>query len=135
MSWSSDRTGERFLHTGIPLLLAGLIFPITTLPDMGFGWLLFWLCVSAGAIFGFGPSYWVLPTITLGESAAAAAVGLINIFGGLGGFVGPAIVGYLLTAKHSFSLGVFVLSLCLVVASLITFGLRGHIVKNNGINH
>src|SRR5437773_3690558 len=46
MSWSSDRTGERCWHTAVPLFLAGCIFPFTTLPDMSFGWLLFWLCMS-----------------------------------------------------------------------------------------
>jgi nitrate/nitrite transporter NarK len=35
----------------------------------------------------------------------AATIGLINSVGNLGGFVGPFIVGYLLTRTHSFSAG------------------------------
>jgi ACS family tartrate transporter-like MFS transporter len=122
-SWSSDRTGERYLHTAVPLILAGLIFPITTLPSLSFGRLLFWLCVSSFAIYGYGPSYWVLPTLTLGESAAAAAVGFINIFSGLGGFVGPTVVGKMLTASYSFSVVVFLLSLTFIAAGALTFAL------------
>jgi MFS family permease len=122
-SWSSDRTGERRLHTSIPLFLAGCIFPITTIPKLSFGWVLLWLCVSGAAIYGFGPSFWVLPTITLGESAAAAAVGFINCFSALGGFVGPSVVGSLLTANYSFSVAVGVLSLCFLGASALTFAL------------
>jgi len=83
-------------------VLSAVIFPVTTYPNLSFGGLLFWLCASSAAIYGFGPSYWVLPTLTLGESAAAAAVGLINSCGGLGGFVGPTVVGALLTATTDF---------------------------------
>ena len=122
--WSSDRTGERYLHTAVPLILAGLIFPITTLPSLSFGWLLFWLCVSSAAIYGFGPSFWVLPTLTLGESAAAAAVGFINIFSGLGSFVGPTVVGKMLTVKYSFSVVVFFLSATFIAAGSLVFALN-----------
>lgn len=123
-SWSSDRTGERFLHTAVPLILAAVIFPVTTLATQSFGWLLFWLCASSAAIYGFGPSYWVLPTMTLGESGAAAAVGLINAIGGLGGFVGPSVVGSILTATDSYAASVLFLSACFLCASIVTLILR-----------
>jgi ACS family tartrate transporter-like MFS transporter len=122
-SWSSDRTGERFFHTAIPLILAGLIFPITTLPTLSFGWLLFWLSMSSFAIYGYGPSFWVLPTLTLGELAAATALGFINIFSGLGSFVGPTVVGMVLTMGYPFSKAVFFLSLTFIGAGLLTFAL------------
>jgi len=123
-SWSSDRTGERYLHTALPLILSGLIFPITTLPSLSARWLLFWLCVSSFAIYGFGPSYWVLPTLTLGESAAAAALGFINICTGVGSFVGPTLVGKMLTLGYSFSTSVLLLSLAFLAAGGLTFALR-----------
>lgn len=123
-SWSSDRTRERYLHTAVPLILSGLIFPITTLPSLSVRWLLFWLCVSSFAIYGFGPSYWVLPTLTLGESAAAAALGFINICTGVGSFVGPTLVGKMLTLGYSFSTTVFLMSLAFIAAGVLTFGLR-----------
>lgn len=122
--WSSDRTGERYLHTAVPLILAGLIFPITTLSNLSFGWLMFWLCASWCAIVGFGPSFWVLPTVTLGESAGAAAIGFINIFSGLGGFTGPTVVGKMLTAGYPFSATVYLLSLAFFVAGVLTFSLE-----------
>jgi len=123
-SWSSDRTGERYLHTAGPLILSGLIFPITTLSGLSLGGLLFWLCVSSFAIYGYGPSYWVLPTLTLGESAAAAALGFINICSGVGSFVGPTVVGKMLTLGYSFSTAVFLLSFSFIAAGALTFGLR-----------
>jgi ACS family tartrate transporter-like MFS transporter len=122
-SWSSDRTGERYLHTAVPLIIAGLIFPITTLPSLSFGWLLFWLCVSSAAIYGYAPSYWVLPTLSLGESAVASAFGFINIFSGLGSFVGPSVVGEMLTIGYRFSVVVFLLSVTFIAAGTLTFAL------------
>jgi ACS family tartrate transporter-like MFS transporter len=123
-SWSSDRTAERTLHTSIPLLLASCLFPITTIPNLSFGWVLFWLCASGAAIYGFGPSFWVLPTVTLGESAAAAAVGFINCFSAMGGFVGPSLVGSILTARYPYSVAVGILSICFLGAAALAFGLR-----------
>jgi sugar phosphate permease len=125
--WSSDRMQERIWHTAIPLALAGILFPITTYPHLPFGWLLFWLCASSVMIYGFGPPYWTLPTLSLGEAAAAAAVGLVNAFGGLGGFVGPTVVGRLLTAGYSYSVSVIFLSACFLAASALTLPLLGRV--------
>lgn len=127
-SWSSDRTGERCFHVAVPLMAAGLLFPITTVSSLSFGWLLFWLCLTSGAIYGFGPPFWTLPTIILGESAAAAAIGLVNCASGLGGFVGPTVVGALLSSNRSFSVAVFFLSACFLVAALVTMMVRRQIM-------
>jgi len=43
MSYSSDRSGERRLHTAIPLILAAFIFPVTTLSNLSFAGLVIWL--------------------------------------------------------------------------------------------
>jgi ACS family tartrate transporter-like MFS transporter len=125
-SWSSDRTDERIRHTWIPLVLAGLIFSLTAFGTSSFAWLLFLLCASGGAIYAFGPSFYVLPTLILSESAAAAAIGLINIFAGLGGFAGPSVVGWLLNAGYPFPLAVLVLSVCFLLSGAVTFSIRHH---------
>jgi ACS family tartrate transporter-like MFS transporter len=39
------------------------------------------------------PAFWPLPSVFLGATAAASAIGFINMIGNLGGFVGPTIVG------------------------------------------
>jgi ACS family tartrate transporter-like MFS transporter len=121
--WSSDRTGERYLHAAVPFILAGLTFAASTLPGLSFGWVLFWLCMASIMIYGTGPVYWVLPTLILEESAAAAAIGFMNIFSGLGGFVGPTLVGRILTG-HSYSVAVFFLSLSFITAGGLTLTLR-----------
>lgn len=123
-SWSSDRSQKRALHIFAPLLLSGLIFPITALTRLSFGWLLFWLSASSAGIYGFGPSFFLVPSLILSESAAAAAVGLINMFAGLGGFAGPAVVGRMLQMGYPFPVVIKFLSACFFLAGLLCFGIR-----------
>jgi ACS family tartrate transporter-like MFS transporter len=118
---SSDRTGERRLHTVLPLVLGALLFAATAIPRQPFAIQLLWLSLTGGTVFAWAPAFWVLPTLALGESAAAAAVGFINSIGNLGGFVGPTLVGYILTRYRSFSSAVFVLSGCLLAGAALTF--------------
>src|SRR5215472_11448603 len=103
--WHSDRTGERRWHAAIPLLLSGFfLFMAIRMGSNVFLSMLFFVGVG-GAYFGFHPAFWPVPTEFLTESAAAASIGLINSVGNLGGFVGPFIVGYLLTRTNSFRAG------------------------------
>lgn len=124
LSYSSDRTGERRYHTAVPLILAGLIFPVTTRQDLSFVELLCWLALSAAAIYGFGPSFWTLPSQKLADSAGAATFGFLNLFCGMGSFVGPSVVGSILTAKFSFSVAVIFLSACFLIAGICTLAVR-----------
>jgi len=120
-SRSSDRKSERLLHTTLPMLACGVLFGMTALPGQPFPVKLLLLSLSGGAMFAWAPSFWVLPTLTLGESAAAAAIGLINSVGNLGGFVGPFVVGRLLTDNRPFAEAVCFLSACFAVGAVLTF--------------
>jgi ACS family tartrate transporter-like MFS transporter len=124
MGRSSDRTGERKLHTSIPLALAGVFFGLTIIPGQPFWLTMIWLSLTGMVLWAWAPSYWVLPTLTLRESAAAASIGLINSIGNLGGFIGPSIVGALLVRNHSYSFAALFLSLGFLVASALTLMLR-----------
>jgi MFS transporter, ACS family, tartrate transporter len=126
MSYSSDRSGERRLHTAIPLILAGLVFPVTTLANLSLMRLVCWLCLSAAAIYGFVPSFWMLPSRKLADSSGAAAFGFLNIANGLGSFVGPSVVGLILTAKFSYSVAVMFLSACFLLAGICALAVHTH---------
>jgi ACS family tartrate transporter-like MFS transporter len=123
MSHSSDRCGERRLHTAIPLLLAAFIFPLTTRHGLALGPLLLTFCASAAAIYGFGPSYWAIPSQRLAGYQAAAAFGFLNIWGAIGSFVGPSALGILLTNHYSLSTGVMFLSGCFLLAGACVLGI------------
>lgn len=120
-SRSSDRNGERLFHTILPMLSCGVLFAFTALPGQPFATKLLFLSLSGGAMFAWAPSFWVLPTLTLGETAAAAAIGLINSIGNLGGFVGPYVVGRLLTDNRPFGEAVCFLSSCFAIGAFLTF--------------
>jgi MFS transporter, ACS family, tartrate transporter len=126
-SWSSDHSGRRALHIYAPLMLSGLIFSITALYPLSFGWLLFWLCASSAAIYGFGPSFYLLPSIILNEPAAAATTGLINMFAALGGFVGPTVIGKMFQMGYSFPRVIEFLSTSFFLAGLLCFGVRSQL--------
>jgi nitrate/nitrite transporter NarK len=80
--------------------------------------------IVGACYFAFHPSFWTVPSAFLGESAAAASIGLINSVGNLGGFVGPLIMGYLVTRTHSFNAGLSYLvgSLCLSGVLMLAVG-------------
>jgi ACS family tartrate transporter-like MFS transporter len=81
-------------------------------------------CVVAAGADGYFPGFWPLPTAFLTESAAAAAIGLINSFGNLGGFVGPYILGSVKTATNSFNVGLMLLSLSMVIGAGCVLAVR-----------
>ena len=93
IGWSSDRTGERRVHTMVPMLLAatGMLIAVA-MPSVSAWGLLSLFLVGCG-IYGFMPAFWSMPRWFLTGSAGAAAIGLINSIGCLGGFIGPPLVG------------------------------------------
>jgi MFS transporter, ACS family, tartrate transporter len=121
---SSDHRGERKLHTAVPLGLVGLFFTLSSFAGTPFPVVMLCLCATGAVLFAWTPSFWVLPTVTLGESAAAASFGLINSVGNLGGFVGPAVVGYLLSRSISHTVTTGLLAWTFVMAGTLILCVR-----------
>jgi MFS transporter, ACS family, tartrate transporter len=121
---SSDRTGERKLHAAIPLVAAGVFFALSAVPGQPFALVLLWLCLTAAGVYAFPPPFWVLPTITLGESAAALGIGTINAIGNLGGFIGPTVVGYLLSRDWPYQVGMSFLAACFAISGGLLLAVR-----------
>jgi nitrate/nitrite transporter NarK len=70
------------------------------------------------------------PSALLTGSAAAVAVGLINSFGNLGGFVDPYAVGFISDKTGSTFGGVIFLAVALALGSLLALGVRP--TRNSG---
>jgi ACS family tartrate transporter-like MFS transporter len=122
--WHSDRTQERRWHAAGALFLAAIFLSLV----MAFAsniWAQF-ACFTlfAACVFAYQPVFWALPTTFLGESAAAASVGFINSVGGLGGFVGPYVIGYLSSRTGSFTYGLSWLLFDLLAAGVLVLLLR-----------
>jgi nitrate/nitrite transporter NarK len=80
--------------------------------------IIFFTMVGA-AYYAFHPAFWAVPTEFLSESAAAASIGLINSVGNLGGFLGPLIMGYLVSRTRSFTAGLWYLVGSFFVSALL----------------
>jgi ACS family tartrate transporter-like MFS transporter len=123
IGFSSDRSGERFLHVALPSFIgaagfAASAFIASPVPAMAA------LTIAAmGDLCTRGP-FWALPPRFLSGSALAAGIALINTFGSLGGFVGPTMVGYVREATGGFAGGLLFLAALLVLAGIGTLVLR-----------
>jgi ACS family tartrate transporter-like MFS transporter len=121
---ASDRSGERRLHTAVPMLLTGIFFTLAAIPGQPFALVLAWLCLTGASGYAWPPAFWALPTVSLTKSAAAASIGLINVIGNLGGFVGPSVVGYLLSRQYSYPTAIAFLSVCFLLAGTLVLTIR-----------
>jgi len=117
--WHSDRTRERRWHAAIPVLLSGvaLLLAISSGAHVALS-IIFFTMVGA-AYYAYHPAFWSVPTEFLSESAAAASIGLINSIGNLGGFLGPMIMGYLVSRTHSFTAGLWYLVGSFFISALL----------------
>ena len=117
--WHSDLTHERRWHAAIPIFWCGasLLLAVIFRANVALSVAMFTL-MGAG-YFAFHPGFWPIPTQFLSESAAAAGIGMINSVGNLGGFVGPMIMGYLVTRTKSFAAGMLYLVSSLFLSSLL----------------
>ncbi len=121
--WHSDRTGERRWHTAVPLMLSAAAFLFAILYGSHF-WLAF-VCLTVAAMANaFLPAFWPMPSAFLGESAAAASIGLINSIGNLGSLVTPWMIGYFRDRTQSFTGGFLYVIGCLVISVLLVFSIR-----------
>jgi ACS family tartrate transporter-like MFS transporter len=84
-------------------------------PTLG---LLLLSCAAIGIWSALGPS-WALPMTVLTGPAAAAGLALINSIGNVGGFVGPALVGFAREATNSFAGGLYVIAASLLGAAIV----------------
>jgi MFS transporter, ACS family, tartrate transporter len=122
--WHSDKTGERHWHAAVPIFLGGVVLLIAVIFQSSTAVAVALFSLVGAGYFAFHPCFWSVPTGFLSESAAAAAIGLINSLGNLGGFFGPMVIGYLVSRTHSFTPGLLYLvgSLCTAGLLMLTIG-------------
>jgi MFS transporter, ACS family, tartrate transporter len=116
--WHSDKDGERRWHSAVPLFIAaiGLLGLITQPRSIPLSVVLFTMVCMA---YAYLPTFWAIPTEILSQSAAAAAVGMINAVGSVAGFAGPYAFGYLRTRTGSFSCGLAVMMVSALAGGLL----------------
>jgi ACS family tartrate transporter-like MFS transporter len=115
----SDRSGERTWHVVGACLLASLGLVLAGFAGSVLAVLLALTLVNIG-ISSAKPPLWSMPTLFLSGSAAAAGIATINSIGNLGGFVGPAMIGWIKDITGSFQGGLFFVAGLLVLSAVLT---------------
>jgi ACS family tartrate transporter-like MFS transporter len=119
--WSrhSDRTGERTWHVVLPCLLAviGLVVAASAHSVVGL--------IAALTLVNIGiscakPALWSMPTMFLSGAAAATGIATINSIGNLGGFAGPAMIGWIKRTTGSYAGGLYFVAGLLVLSAVLT---------------
>ncbi len=123
-----DRTGLKFWILVLCLVLgaAGMVLSVWTsslLPA------LLWISVGLVGAITARTVFYTIPQHFLLGAAAAGGLAFINSLGSLGGFVGPAIMGWLAGATGSFGAGLIGMAgfmvLSILAATLLRRGVRG----------
>jgi len=116
---SSDRHVERIWHNVIPLAMSASGFIIAALAPNHYIAVGGLIMVVAGLIGTYGP-YYSLASSFFSGPAAPAAIALVNLMcTGLGGFLGPNILGMLKDSTGGYAAGMFTLSAGLVGSIII----------------
>ncbi|WP_082170926.1 MFS transporter [Dickeya fangzhongdai] len=115
----SDATRERTWHVVSACILASLGFVLAgSVHSLGFAMLA--LVLASIGIYSCKPPLWSIPSLFLSGPAAAAGLAAINSIGNLGGFFGPAIIGWLKEKTGDFSLALYAIAALLLLSALLT---------------
>ncbi len=122
-AWHSDRTQERYLHIGLPSLLAagGLVIGANVQPP---ALALLFLCAGSFGLGSAQGAFWALPTSFLPRAAAGSGITLINVLGSSGGLVAPPAIGWLRAYAGSFGASVYGLAGLLVIGAALLIVIR-----------
>ena len=120
---SSDRSGERFGHLVATLVVAAAGFAASALVKSPLPALVLLTITAVGDLGGRGP-FWALPGRFLAGSASAAGIAFINVFGAVGGFVGPNLIGFMKDVTSDYTGGLLLLAGIVFTGAVATLALR-----------
>ena len=120
---SSDLKGERIWHVALPCLLAAASFLVGSVSPSSFVVLVALTFATVGIRSVQGP-YWSLLTLFQNGPAAAGGIALASMIGtGLGGSVGPTMIGWLREQTGGYGSGMAALALGQLLAAVIVLAL------------
>jgi MFS family permease len=117
----SDRSGERFWHTIVPMLIAAGGLLGLALAGHSPVLSIFCLTLITSGLLASVAVFWSLPAAFLSGTAAAAGIAWINSLGNLGGFFGPELIGRVRTATDSTEIAFFMLAGIVLLGALVLF--------------
>ena len=120
---SSDLRGERIWHVALPALLAASSFAVAALTSSDSIVLVALIFATVGIRSVQGP-FWSLLSSFQSGPAAAGGIALASTIGtGLGGFLGPTLIGVLRQQSGGYASGMAALALGQLLAAVIVLAL------------
>ncbi len=122
-SWHSDKTGERFWHLSIPMVVAALAFGAASLAPPGVAGLIF-LVIGASALGAAQGTFWAVPAAAMPPKAMTGGIAFINISGSAAGLVIPNLIAPLRDATGAFAAPIWMICGMLTLSALLTMAAR-----------
>jgi len=114
----SDKTKERSLHMGLPLIFSGIALSIAIFSsNLWFAWMLLVLCV--GFNFALTPIFWAVTTEKLSGVTAAASIAFINTVANFVGLGLPPILGKIKDNTGSYHSGLLIVAVALIIGGIV----------------
>jgi len=115
----SDKSMNRKLYAALPMIGFAVCL-VLSVQFKSIIWVSFAFLVLCGFfLLSANGVFWTIPSLLFPSDMAATSFGIINIAGGLGGFLGPYMLGFL-TFKYSTDVGIYSLVLILMMGFSIT---------------
>ena len=126
VSYFSDRSFRRKRFVWPFLMLAGASLLGSYFTAAHSFWLAYGFLILAGSCMyaPYGPFFAIMPEM-LSKNVAGEVTALVNSCGALGGFIGIWFVGLLDAHTGNSRAGFLMMSISLMIAGIIIFGLRG----------
>lgn len=129
----SDRTNERAMHVAIPLLMMTVGFCVCAFVRTPLVGVIALALVPIGHCSSYGP-FWSIPSRFLSGNAAAAGTAMVVTIANIGGFAGPALIGYLKQRTGTHVPAFLLLGSFAFVAALLALALRESRLQSNIAN-
>lgn len=124
----SQRTGERRLHCGLPILVGSIALALSTCVSASPVLAIVLLTVAVCGSLATLSMFWGLPGKLFAGTAAAGGIGLVNVAACVAGFIGPVIMGVLKDLTGQTGAGVLVLSITLLASGAIILALPKRLI-------
>jgi ACS family tartrate transporter-like MFS transporter len=123
-AWQVDKRGHKILNVvaGCVLAALGLGWAVAASHSMTLS--LLGITVALIGVNAARTIFWTLPGRFLVGAGAAGGLAFINSIGTVGGFTGPALMGWLKDATGSFQVGIGALAGVMLASGVLTLGLR-----------
>ena len=119
----SDRTRERRWHLMIPLLIMAAGF-LATGSSKNPRWVVPAFALAVAGFYATQGICYAIPGSFLKGKSAAAGIALVSSLGILGGFAGPAWIGWIKDATGSYQIGLMTLAIPCLTGVAVVFSLR-----------